>query len=166
MLDAECWMLEVAIPPSAIDPPPSTTHRPPSARCCWPTNSTSQLTSEAVSSLRELVARADHDATRLRLDPHHVARLAERQPQALALADGELLEPAMATDHRPVGSHQLARRVDVPAPLADEAGMVLIGYEADFLAVSLGCHRKAEPTGQRANFFLAVSPDGKHQPRQ
>ncbi len=50
--------------------------------------------------------------------------------------------------------------------LADESGVVLVGHEADFLAVAFRGHAQAQPLGDPANLLLAILADRKHQPRQ
>ncbi len=109
---------------------------------------------------------ADHDAAGLGLDPHHVAGLAEGQPQALPLADGELLDALMAPDHRAVGGDDFAGGVGLAKTPADEPGVVLAGHEADFLAVALRRHAEPEPLGHAADFLLAVIAHGEQQPRE
>ena len=104
------------------------------------------------------VARADRDRAGDRLDVEHEARLAVRrghaEPQPAALADGEAVGAVVAPELR------TRRRVDDRAPvvgrpvaelLAQPAGVVAVGDEADVVGVGLVGDEQPTSRGLRAD---------------
>ena len=104
---------------------------------------------------RQRAARADHQALRLGLDPHHVERLglaADLDPAALA--DGEMDHALVLAEHGPVEPDDLARRGGLGAQFLDQPGIIAVGDEADVLAVGLVGDDQPGGLGQPANLAL------------
>ena len=104
--------------------------------------------------LLERRAAADRHGPAARLDLDHVAGLSHGDPQPSALADREPLDPVMPAEARPAFIHDLARRLQSGPPRPDEAQVVVVGDEADLLAVRLVVDREVEPSGDRPDLGL------------
>ncbi len=91
------------------------------------------------------------------IEPHDVERLADREAEAAALADGVVDDALVAAEHAAVEMDDLAGlRGAGPQPL-DDVAVAPLRHEADVLAVGLVGDREAELAGERARLVLVAA---------
>ena len=112
------------------------------------------LTQDNAARLQRL-ARSDHHAMRIGLEPHHIERLRRGNAKTTALTDGEVHNALMATEHAALQVDDLAGRDSVGLQAVDDVGVAAGGNEADVLAVVLVGDRQIEAMRQRARLALA-----------
>ena len=93
------------------------------------------------------------------IDIDDVDRIAQRNAQPLALADGEMLMAFVRADDRAVGRDEFAGAKRFRAATAHQRGIILVRNEADFLRVRLVEHRQLPFLGHRAHFMLFEAAD-------
>src|SRR5437763_1802842 len=109
------------------------------------------------------LAWTNDDPTRRRLEPHHVQRIAGRDPQPAALPDGEMNDAAMAAEHPAGEVDDLARLGRARTQPLDHVGVAPGRHEADVLAVVLVGDRKPEATRQLTRLALGPLAERKAQ---
>src|SRR6202012_710868 len=87
-------------------------------------------------------------------EPHHEQRVAERNAETLALADGEMRNALMLTQYVAVEIDDLAGRKRIRLQAADDVGVAARRHEADVLAVMLVGDRQAKTPRQLAHLRL------------
>ena len=100
------------------------------------------------------LARADHDAARRRIEPHHEKRLGRGDAEAAALADGEIDDAVVPAEHAAVEIDDLAGLERVRLQPLDDVGVAAGRHEADVLAVMLVGDGEAEAARQLARLGL------------
>src|SRR5262245_22423355 len=101
----------------------------------------------------QLALRPDHDRVASRVDLDHVERLSRRDAEAAPLPDRVMHDAAVPADltSRAIEDRARARLADV---LLDEAGVVVVGHEADLLTLRLVGREQAERARPLAHFGL------------
>ena len=109
---------------------------------------------------------AEHDLVCLGVDSGDVERPrgVARQSQAAPLADGEELDAGVRSQYLAAHVHEVAR--SRTHTVGDELAIVVVGYEADLLAVGLVGDGKSGLVGEGADVFFAILADGKQQAAQ
>ena len=118
---------------------------------------------------REVLLRSDRDRVVHRRDVEDVARLAvvgrDAEPQAAALADGEVVGAVVLADLA-AAARRRSRRGAVPRRAVQEAGRVAVGDEADVVAVRLLRHREPASRGLGADLALQRVAEREVRTRQ
>src|SRR5487761_136041 len=103
----------------------------------------------------EAFARSDNDVPIGRIEPQHVERLAAGDAETLALADREMDDAVMPSEHASRLVDDIAW-LDCAGPqLCNECVIASARHEADVLAVGLLRHRQRKARRQRAGFIFA-----------
>lgn len=88
-------------------------------------------------------------------------RLAGRDPEATALADGVVDDALVPPEHAPIQMNDLARLRRVGAQSLDHVGILALRHEADVLAVVLVGHFQAEVARHRPHLRLRQAAERK-----
>src|SRR5439155_10731022 len=108
---------------------------------------------------QQLVAVAEHHRVRLGHNLKHVAALACRVAEALALADGEALDTVVLREYLTSAVDERAGRLQLWPPLAHQPRMIAVGYKADLDAVGLVRHRQTNLASDAPHLVLAQLAD-------
>src|SRR5690606_2448973 len=100
-----------------------------------------------------------------RVGPQHVERRPVRQPQALALADREVVVAAVLPQHLAARAHDLAAAILQAPVAAQERARALAGEEAEVLSLALAGDGRVVAGGERAHLVLAQLGEREAQPR-
>ena len=100
------------------------------------------------------LARTDDDAPVIRIELHHIERLALGDADAAALADGEMDDAVMAAEHAAVDMHDIAGLRRAGLQLGNDVGIAAARHEADVLAVGLFRDLERELAGDVARLRL------------
>lgn len=112
----------------------------------------------------EFLAGPQDDPARIGLDSHDIARFAEGQAEAFSLADGIGFVAGMAAYDLPGGGDEIAGGFAAPPPFADETSVILVGDEADFLAIGLLSYAEIQLVGHAADFRFSIVAYWKFEP--
>src|SRR5262245_57818339 len=109
------------------------------------------------------LARADDDAPRRRVEPHHIERIAGRNAKPAALSDREANDAVMSAEPLAHEVDHVGRLGRARPQALDHLGVAAGRHEADILAVVLVSNRKAELAGELASLGLAALTQRKAQ---
>jgi hypothetical protein len=83
--------------------------------------------------------------------------MTQRHPHSLALPDGEMLMTGVRTDFPAFAIQDRAGPDLLGRPPRDEAGIIVVGHEADFLGIGLVEDWEIEFARQAADFALVIA---------
>ncbi len=106
-------------------------------------------------SVQNFAARPHGDGGRGRIQMRHEERSLAGDAQPFPLADGEGRDAAMSAQGLAAGINNGTWPQSLGATSAQIGHIVVVGNEADLLAVGLGVHRQAHGTCLRTHIFLA-----------
>src|ERR1700722_9251985 len=100
----------------------------------------------------QIVVRPQDNASRGRLDGHDKSRRTEGDSQTPPLTDEEVMTAVVPAEHGAGRGDEFARQVVVESTiLADKARVIVVGNEADFLAIGFVGDAQAGLAGQLAD---------------
>src|SRR4029453_5070976 len=105
----------------------------------------------------KLFALSDRDRVLPGVLAHDVDRMTQRDPNSLALSDGEVLVTGVRADFTAFAIEDCAGPDLLWRSARDEAGVIVVGHEADFLRIRLIEDGEIEFARQAADFALLVA---------
>ena len=119
---------------------------------------------EASPIAREVRLFAEVHVSCRRVDGSDVAALARGHTEALALAERELLHPAVGAEDTPVTIDDASRSYAGGRLCLDKLVVLSRWHETQFLALTLGSPGKTESDSLGAHLGLGAAAERKHQP--
>src|SRR5882672_5122439 len=109
----------------------------------------------------ETAWRADGQAVGARVDVRHIQGAALPDAEPAPLTDRVAGDAGVGAEHATVTVDDRARPENVRIPAAQETAIVVVGHEADLLALPLVGRDEAESARVRADLLLVEIADGK-----
>lgn len=117
-------------------------------------------------SASKVVARSNHYAMGIGLDPHDKGPFSQGHAESAALSDRETFNSGMLPQHFSFHRDDLAARIDIGASGADEFIVLTTRHEANLLAIALFGHSETNFMSQLADLRLVVVADRQQHARQ